>query len=246
MKHTDYPLTVVVPAAGVGKRMQASCPKQYLQIGQLSILEHTVLRLLAHPQIEQVIIALSDEDEYFSQTQLFDHSNVRIVTGGKERVDSVLAGLKAIDRERYPWVLVHDAARPCVSLEDLQRLIDSCLTKNIGAILATPVRDTMKRGQQGLIEQTVEREQLWHALTPQMFPTQGLLSAIEDALSQHAVVTDEASAIELIGGQCQLVEGSSDNIKITRPDDLALAEFILSRQQNIINTQANNSESSCE
>ncbi|GLX79665.1 2-C-methyl-D-erythritol 4-phosphate cytidylyltransferase [Thalassotalea insulae] len=233
MKQVNNPLAVVVPAAGVGKRMKTSCPKQYLKIAQSTILEHTVLKLLSHPRITQVIIALGEADEYFPDTQLANHTDVRIVTGGQERVDSVLAGLKAIDSSRFPWVLVHDAARPCVTLSDIEKLIDACLNAQQGGILALPVRDTMKRSEDSMVTETVERDNLWHALTPQMFPSELLIQAIEQAISSGAMITDEASAIEFAGGQCQLVEGSSENIKITRPDDLALAEFILTKQQSI-------------
>ncbi|WP_206483845.1 2-C-methyl-D-erythritol 4-phosphate cytidylyltransferase [Thalassotalea sp. G2M2-11] len=231
MKQDNIPLAVVVPAAGVGKRMQATCPKQYLQIAKQAIIEHTVLRLLEHPQIVKVIIALGGQDEYFSDTQLASHPAIEIVTGGVERVDSVLVGLKSLDAKLFPWVLVHDAARPCVTIDDIEALISSCLANKEGGILAAPVKDTMKRSASGLISKTVERDNLWHALTPQMFQTVQLTAAIEAALESNAIITDEASAIEFVGGKCHLVEGSSDNIKITRPDDLALAEFILTKQQ---------------
>lgn len=230
MLNQKTPLVVVVPAAGVGKRMKASSPKQYLKIEQLTILEHTVFRLISHPLVSKVIISLGKDDEYFSDTQLFQHTQVQIVDGGKERVDSVLSGLKSIDAKEFPWVLVHDAARPCLSINDLDKLINTCLSANSGGILATPVRDTMKRGQNNKIQATVERENLWHALTPQMFPTLLLKSAIEQALQGNAIITDEASAIEFIGEQSLLVEGTSENIKITHPDDLAYARFILNKQ----------------
>lgn len=226
------PLVVVVPAAGVGKRMKSSCPKQYLEINQRTILEHTIERLAAHPMIFKIIIALGCNDEYFPSTGLIDNDKVSVVNGGQERVDSVLAGLQIIDAKENPWVLVHDAARPCLTQSDLNKLIDTCLQKNIGGILASPVKDTMKRAREDLIEKTVEREDLWHALTPQMFPTEQLKEAIEQALNAGAKVTDEASAIEFIKGQCQIVEGASENIKITHPDDLAYAEFIINKQNN--------------
>ena len=220
-------MVAVVPAAGVGKRMQANCPKQYLKIGELTVLEHTCLRLLTCKQINKVIIALSAEDEYFASSQLAQHSQIDVVIGGQERVDSVLAGLQAIDSKSYPWVLVHDAARPCFSLTDLNKLITSCLKTQVGGILATPVKDTIKRSAGGNISHTVARENLWHALTPQMFPVELLKSAIIKAQLAGVNITDEASAIEFINEQSLLVEGAGSNIKITRPDDLALAEFIL-------------------
>lgn len=225
-------LVAVVPAAGVGKRMQASCPKQYLSLNQFSILEHTVLRLLSHHLIEKVIVVINENDEYFADTSLPKNDNVSVVFGGKERVDSVLYGLKSIDSKRFPWVLVHDAARPCLTLKDLDNLISQCIEQRCGAILAAPVRDTMKRVAQGVIEKTVERENLWHALTPQMFNTDALITSIETALNAGAIITDEASAVEFTHDKCMLVEGSSENIKITHPDDLAFAQFILNKQQN--------------
>ena len=226
---SSQPLIVIIPAAGVGKRMQAHCPKQYLKINQLTILEHTVFRLLSPPLVNQVIISLGANDEYFSDTSLANHENIQLVVGGQERVDSVLSGLKAVNAKNHPWVLVHDAARPCLSLVDLDRLINRCFSENTGGILASRVKDTMKRGEE-FITKTVERESLWHALTPQMYPTKQLLTAIELAQQQSVILTDEASAIEFSSGSSLLVEGSSENIKITQPDDLAYAEFILNKQ----------------
>ncbi len=225
----------IVPAAGVGKRMQADCPKQYLRINHVTILSHTVMKLLSHPAIEQVILALGVDDQYFAESQLADHKNIIRVCGGAERVDSVLSGLRAVDYSKYPWVLVHDAARPCVSHDDIDKLIYQCLSHNSGGILAAPVRDTMKRGARvkgtmNRIESTVEREQLWHALTPQLYKTDELTLAIEQAMANKLVITDEASAIEQANLPSLLVLGSSENIKITHPDDLALAEFYINKQ----------------
>jgi len=246
------PLVVVVPAAGVGKRMNASCPKQYLAINNITVLEHTVTRLLSHASIEHVIIVLGEDDEYFPDTNLYHHKKISTVTGGNERVDSVLAGLKSIDTAEFSWVLVHDAARPCVSLKDIGELINRCFSENVGGLLASPVRDTMKRSllKQGSVNipankqatkpatkpatkqvsETVDRNNLWHALTPQMYPVAQLITAIEKAKSNSIEITDESSAIEYCNLASILVEASSDNIKITRPDDLALAEFILNKQ----------------
>jgi len=229
--------TVVVPAAGVGKRMQAHCPKQYLTINGVSILEHTVKRLLSHPQINRIILCLSVADEYFGDTSLAVHPDVTVADGGKERVDSVLNGLKALseltlnNESSHPWVLVHDAARPCVSLQDIDALISQCIERNTGGLLAAPVRDTMKRGDNNnLVTTTVERAKLWHALTPQMYKVTELVQAIELGIASNSNITDESSAIELAGLPSLLVTGSSENIKITHPDDLAFAEFILNKQ----------------
>ncbi|WP_019026309.1 2-C-methyl-D-erythritol 4-phosphate cytidylyltransferase [Colwellia piezophila] len=226
---------VIVPAAGVGKRMQANCPKQYLRINNESILHHTVMRLLSHPLITRVILALGEHDQYFSESSLAQHKDIIRVKGGAERVDSVLSGLKAVDVQAYPWVLVHDAARPCVTHQDIDRLISQCLENDCGGILATPVRDTMKRGVakkagNNVIKNTVDREQLWHALTPQLYKTSELTNAIESAIEHGGSITDEASAIEYAGLESLLVSASCENIKITHPDDLALAEFYLNKQ----------------
>ena len=234
---TALKFIAIVPAAGVGKRMQANCPKQYLCINNETILSHTVMKLLSHPLISQVIIALGTDDQYFSESPLATHLDIIRVDGGTERVHSVLNGLKAVDRKKYPWVLVHDAARPCVSHEDIDKLINQCLSNDYGGILATPVRDTMKRGiftkeATNTIDSTVEREQLWHALTPQLYKTHELTLAIEQALENGLKITDEASAIEHANLPSLLVSASSENIKITHPDDLALAEFYLNKQAN--------------
>jgi len=224
----------VVPAAGVGKRMKAQSPKQYLSIQDKTILEHTVAKLLSHHLISHVVVAISEGDEYFQDTSLVNNPYVSVVFGGKERVDSVLAGLKSLDQEQFPWALVHDAARPCVDLADISKLIEKTQQQQHGGLLAAPVRDTMKKSQShsnsSLVEKTVEREGLWHALTPQLYRTNELIDAIFQAQKNNDVITDESSAMEYAGYSSLLVEGRGDNIKITRPDDLALANFILSQQ----------------
>jgi 2-C-methyl-D-erythritol 4-phosphate cytidylyltransferase len=226
---------VIVPAAGVGKRMLSKCPKQYLIIDGMTILEHTVIRLLSHVRIDKVVIALGKDDEYFVDTSLSKNEKVSVVIGGEERVDSVLSALKSIDKKEYPWVLVHDAARPCITHRDISALIENTLAINTGGLLAMPVRDTMKRSnrvhEKTLVKQTVERNELWHALTPQMYRSDELKGAIEQALLKRIELTDESSAMEYAGFGSALIEGRGDNIKITRPDDLALAEFILNKQQ---------------
>jgi len=246
----------IVPAAGVGKRMQSQCPKQYLMIDNKTILEHTVDKLLLHPLITHVVIAISSGDEYFKDTALACQANITVVQGGAERVNSVLAGLLSVDRDEYPWVMVHDAARPCVELSDITQLINDTQQANTGGLLAYPVRDTMKKSlsvndqstsaqskslnSAGInsaksdstikVKQTIERENLWHALTPQLYKTEELILAISKALNDKINITDESSAIEYAGFESLLVEGNSNNIKITRPDDLLLANFIFSQQ----------------
>ncbi len=219
----------VVPAAGIGSRMQSDRPKQYLTIGQRTLLEYSIASLLRHPSITQVVVALHPDDQQFFSLPLAADPRVRTVTGGESRADSVRAGLQAIHDAH--WVLVHDAARPCLHPDDLQRLLALTLSSKSGGILASPVRDTMKRAEPraSLIAHTVDREDLWHALTPQLFPYRLLADCLQRAMDEGAVITDEASALEYCGYHPQLVYGRSDNIKVTRPEDLALAEFFLTR-----------------
>lgn len=221
----------VVPAAGFGRRMQTECPKQYLSIGNKTILEHSVAALLANERVQRVVIAVSPGDIRFSQLPLAHHPQVTVVDGGAERADSVLAGLKALADAQ--WVLVHDAARPCLHQDDLSRLLALSATSRVGGILAAPVRDTMKRAEPGktAIAHTVERNDLWHALTPQFFPRELLFDCLTRALNEGATITDEASALEYCGFHPELVAGRADNIKVTRPEDLALAEFYLTRSR---------------
>ena len=222
-------LVAIVPAAGIGARMGAEIPKQYLMLNHQPILAHTLDVLLAHPRITQVIIALNPEDTYFAKLTQSAHPKLMTVIGGKERADSVLSALKAAPSDA--WALVHDAARPCLSALDIDKLIAACETdvgSEQGAILAMPVRDTMKRsGEGGAIQETVCRENLWHALTPQLFPVQRLKHNLNDALAADVAITDEASAMEWAGGRPLLVSGRFDNIKVTHPDDLQLAALFL-------------------
>jgi 2-C-methyl-D-erythritol 4-phosphate cytidylyltransferase len=220
--------TVVVPAAGVGSRMGASCPKQYLPLAGKFLIEHTLERLLNHPRIERVVVPLASDDEFFATLAVASHPRIRVTTGGVERAHSVLQGLALVESE---WVLVHDAARPCITHQDIDRLIHAGLAGD-GAILGSRVRDTMKRSDaSGRIQKTVDRAQLWHALTPQFFRCDVLRSALQDGLEQGAAITDEASAMELAGWHPLMVEGRADNIKVTRPEDLALAALFLSQQE---------------
>ena len=225
-------IVAVVPAAGVGSRMKADRPKQYLTIHAITILEHTVNKLLSHPQVSKVVVAVSESDPYFPELSLSQHPDVVRVKGGNERADSVLSALNYIqESDLGEWVMVHDAARPCIQQDDIDKLIEVSLSHSVGGILAAPVRDTMKRGVDGQIEHTVERANLWHALTPQMFRTLPLQQALTEALEQGVSITDEASAFEWKGASPALVAGRSDNFKVTQPEDLALAEFYLSQNK---------------
>jgi 2-C-methyl-D-erythritol 4-phosphate cytidylyltransferase len=228
--------SVVVPAAGIGKRMKTDCPKQYLHIAGKTIIEHTLTNLLEHSQVQRVIVVLNPNDTLFAQLPIASHPCIEVVEGGQERCDSVLAGLNYLS-DNEEWVLVHDAARPCFAATDLSALLQLAAQGSVGGILATPVRDTMKRAfdvnvnGQNTVKHTESREHLWHALTPQFFKLATLKKALNTATEQKINITDEASAVELLGEKVLLVEGSASNIKITQPEDLLLAEFYLTQNK---------------
>lgn len=220
----------IVPAAGAGRRVGGEIPKQYLTIQHQKVIEHTLAALLTMPAIVKVIVAISSTDDYWPQTQYAAHPQIITVAGGKERADSVLNGLLALrdTAQAMDWILVHDAARPCLKPQDLLKLTTALAEHPIGGLLGYPVRDTMKRvNERNSVLETVARQQLWHAQTPQLFRYELLCQALIQAQEQGYAVTDEASAIEYLGYQPQMVAGSADNIKITRADDLLLAEMIL-------------------
>lgn len=223
----------VVSAAGVGKRMQADRPKQYLEVDGRPLIEYAITSLMTDPHIEGVVVAISAEDQYWSELEICLEKPLWVVEGGVERCHSVLNALQELTMHasEEDWVLVHDAARPCVRSEDIAQLIAQLATDDVGGLLAVPVRDTMKRaGDNQRVINTEDRQGLWHALTPQMFRFGKLRHALEQALEDEALVTDEASAMELAGYEPLLVEGHADNIKVTRPEDLVLAGFYLQQQ----------------
>ncbi|MDT8370745.1 MAG: 2-C-methyl-D-erythritol 4-phosphate cytidylyltransferase [Gammaproteobacteria bacterium] len=223
----------IVPAAGIGTRMLSDRPKQYLELAGQTILEHTLGRLASHPRIVGIIVAVASDDPWWPLLTLPEDAFIHVVDGGQERSDSVLNALNKLAKitSDDPWVLVHDAARPCLRHDDIDAMLDTLFEHAVGGILAVPVNDTVKRvhaSQQ--ITQTVCRQGLWRAMTPQMFRLQALSVALTQAKQQKLAVTDDASAMELAGFQPMIVEGHSDNIKITLPQDLALAGLFLQQQ----------------
>ena len=221
----------VVPAAGVGKRMQADRPKQYLPLAGKTVIEHTLLRLLGSQAFQAVAVAISLEDPYWPELAIAAHPSVITAPGGKERADSVLSALKALEgkADEQDWVLVHDAARPCITTDDIQHLIQTLEQDAVGGILALSSHDTLKHVEGKVITASVNRQLIWRALTPQMF-RYGMLRAALQQTEGNPAITDEASALELLGWQPKIVEGRPDNIKITRPEDLALAQFYMEQQ----------------
>jgi len=224
----------IIPAAGVGKRMQADRPKQYLALHDKTVIEHTLDRLLSMSEIEGVVLSISEDDEYWPELHYQSCKPLLIAKGGVERSDSVLNALKllasAVDNAENVYALVHDAARPCVRTNDIEILIKQCSDSD-GGLLALAVRDTMKRSDsKANAQETVDRNNLWHALTPQMFRLDLLISALQNAEQNNLAVTDDASAMELAGYKPRLIEAHEDNIKITRAFDLQLAELYMAKQ----------------
>lgn len=227
-------LWAVVPAAGRGARFGGEVPKQYLEVGGEPLLAHTLRALLTHPNVHGAVVVLAPDDTRWPGWTEIAGKPVATCAGGDARADSVLAGLDALPPEvrMDDFVLVHDAARPNLALADLDQLLERGRADPVGAILAAPVRDTLKRaGDDGGIDGTQLRERLWRALTPQLFRRLQLGRALQAAREAGVEVTDESMAMERQGLRPLLVEGSEDNFKITTPADLARFEFVLSRRQ---------------
>ena len=210
--------------------MGGELPKQYLEVAGATLLEHSLSALLRCESLEVVAVVLHPDDRRADALSALADTRVRRVVGGAERSDSVLAGLQALAREfaAEDWVLVHDAARPCLRRADLERLIGEVRAGGIGGILAEPIVDTVKlAGDDGLVARTLDRNRLWRAQTPQMFRLGELRAALAAARNRGLAVTDEASAMEMAGHPVRLVAGSPGNLKVTVPDDLQLAAWYL-------------------
>ncbi len=225
----------VIPAAGVGARMAADRPKQYLPLAGRTVIERSLDAMLNHPAIKGGVLAISAADEHWEKLGYQHKKPVLLAPGGAERCHSVLNALGVLQTtaNETDWVLVHDAARPCLRQEDISQLIKCCEHHSVGGILAVPVTDTIKQstndGKADTIAATVDRSLLWCAQTPQMFRLGVLRDALAKALVAGVTITDEASALEWNGRMPILTKGHSDNIKITSPEDLPLAEFYFSR-----------------
>ncbi|HVT31757.1 MAG TPA: 2-C-methyl-D-erythritol 4-phosphate cytidylyltransferase [Rhodanobacteraceae bacterium] len=228
MASTDL-LWCIVPAAGSGRRFGSGIPKQYLPLAGKPMLECTLDRLAACREIAGLMVVLADGDAYWPGIDAMRGKPVRTATGAPERSGSVLAGLRALPAEvgADDFVLVHDAARPCIAADDVAMLVARGAAAG-GALLAAPVRDTLKRaGNERRVIATEPREMLWRAMTPQMFRRGELTRALEAAENDGIAVTDEAMAMESAGHRPMLIEGAEDNIKVTTAADLALAAYLL-------------------
>ena len=225
---------VVMPAAGAGRRMaSAEKPKQYLNLLDKTVIEWSLSCFLADERCTAIVVALAKEDVYWSSLSIAKHPKIRVTHGGAERVDSVRNGLLALQGNANArewageWILVHDAARPCLQRSDVDGLLSTVIADQglAGGLLAVPVADTLKQVDHNKVSNTIPRNNLWRAQTPQMFRFDVLHRALHSAHASR--VTDESSAVELLGYQPRVVAGRADNIKITVADDLLLAEHIL-------------------
>jgi 2-C-methyl-D-erythritol 4-phosphate cytidylyltransferase len=222
-------LWCVVPAAGRGARFGAERPKQYMPLAGQPLLMWTLQRLASSRDIAGLLVVLAQHDGYWPGIGSIGGKPVLTTPGTAERSGSVLAGLRALPASVLPgdYVLVHDAARPCVRSADIARLVTEACAAG-GGLLAAPLRDTLKRADQGLrVVATEPREACWRALTPQVFRRGELTAALEHAATRGIAITDEAMAMECMGHHPLLVEGADSNIKVTTPSDLALAEYLL-------------------
>ena len=229
----SYKSYAVVPAAGIGRRMGSDIPKQYLRLQGKTVIEQTLARLLDVDEIEKIVVVVADHDDIWPSLKVSQHAKIITAPGGDERCHSVLNGLEKLVEvaNADSWVLVHDAARPCVRVADVNYMFSVLGEHPVGGILAAPVRDTLKRaGSDGAIAETVDRSQLWQAFTPQMFRLGMLIDALQAAVNAEVLVTDESQAIERQGHHPVLVEGHTDNLKITRAEDLSLAALYLKHQ----------------
>lgn len=224
---------LVVPAAGSGQRMGSGIPKQYLSLSKKTLIEQTLERLLELPFIENILLVLNPDDSYWCTLAVSDNPRITRVAGGAERSESVLNALSALANQAHDqdWVLVHDAARPCVRQASVEYLREQLADHPVGGILGIPVSDTLKLIDGEQIVQTIDRRQLWQAQTPQMFRYGLLRECLENALQEGKAVTDEASALEAYGYSPRMIMGRSDNIKVTQPEDLLLAQWILQQQE---------------
>lgn len=232
MKQSATNYFAIVPAAGIGTRMKSDIPKQYLTINGKCILEYTLNTLLNYPIFEKCVVVINERDKNWPSIKL-THPKLITTTGGKERANSVFNGLIALKPfiKENDWVLVHDAARPFLHPSDIDKLITEIGDDPLGGLLGSPLKNTIKRVEDKHCLETLDRQKIWHALTPQMFRYHWIFKALNSAIEKQQAITDESNAIELLGKHPKIIEGRTDNIKITDSYDLALFDYYIQRQQ---------------
>jgi len=233
MINNNNKVRVIVPAAGLGRRMGGDVPKQYLPFMGETVIEKTLGRLKQVDSLVDITVAISSDDHFFDRLSIADSPNIVTTIGGRERSDSVWAALMSLEDKVMPsdWILVHDAARCCVRTDVINRMLKQLSDSDVGGILGVPVSDTLKQvSSNQKIESTLDRSHIWQAQTPQLFRYGLLREALEHARKREQPITDEASAVELMGHCVEMCMGHYDNIKITHPDDLVIAEAFLKQQ----------------
>ena len=227
-------LWVVIPAAGIGKRMGVDIPKQYITVCDKAIIEHTVEKFTSRNDLQGILVILSNSDQHWSTLELSKNNKITTVTGGEERYKSVYNALCSLKNKADDddWILVHDAVRPCITTSEIDQFIaDLDHLNGIGGILALPCFETMKKANTNHeIEETIDRKFIWHAQTPQMFRYKKLFLAIEKIMNENIFITDEAMAMELAGYKPMLIQGTHSNIKITDQNDLKYLESFLRQE----------------
>ncbi len=225
---------LIIVAAGLGRRFNSKqlLPKQYELIGELPILAHSILAFDSIP-LSGMTVVIHPEDQHWENIKPINSKHkINTVSGGAQRHDSVRNGIKSLHADPQDWVLVHDAARPCVTTDEIEHLIEGCLNQQVGGLLVKPITDTIKHSADGkVVNQTINRDQLYAALTPQMFRCGDLLKAL--TVFEADSITDESSAIEAQGQNPMMIQGKSTNIKITTYEDLAMAQTILQQQDRL-------------
>ena len=231
----------IIPAAGTSQRMSHAVgeqtPKQYLPLGTTTVIEASLSCFLKHPKICGIIVTLNENDQHWDNIDLTGNEKIHTVVGGNTRTESVQNAVSYLDNmpvKGNDFILVHDAARPCLRFGDLETLIAELKEEKVGGILAAPVSDTLKLADvhnqdSYLVTKTLDRSNIWRAFTPQMFRVKYLKKALNHCEKNSIPVTDEASAIEILDLPVKLIQGHSDNIKITHQEDLQLAEVILNK-----------------
>ena len=226
---------VVIPAAGIGKRMQSQMPKQYLPLDNgRTILDQVIKTFIEIDKIKGIVIAINPDDKMFQESSYYNHPKIiSIVTGGSERINSVSNAIDQLKKHANDddWIMVHDAVRPCIRKLDITNAIKDIEKNHHGGLLAIPIIDTVKRAQQGFTNNTIDRESLWRAATPQIYQLKVLQNALQRADKDNLVFTDESSMIENYGGNSKIFTCSESNIKVTTPDDIHLANYFLNKYE---------------
>lgn len=222
---------VIIPSAGTGQRFNHSLPKQYLDINGRTVLEWSIRLFLDKPWVSKILLPIAKEDHFFANLEIAHHEKIVPVWGGQTRMQSVANALTHLASlvQNHDWVIVHDAARPCLHPSDLNQFIENLIEDEVGGILASKMKDTIKQVFNNIINKTVPRDYLWQALTPQMFRYDVLVEAFSYCQALNLIVTDEASAVEQLGKAVRIVEAKYPNPKLTQPQDISFIKLLINQ-----------------